>query len=174
MTDDQEPEVTRCGDLNAEDQDRLFRRYGLHLERVTNGSPIPGSFWGPPEAGLLGNRLYVRQDTPVHSMFHEAAHYICMDVGRRAVLDTDAGGEFEEEDAVCYLQILLADFLPGFSRGQMMQDMDAWGYTFRLGSASDWFHRDAEDAAQWLEVHGLIDRKAGPTWQLNQRIRPIT
>jgi hypothetical protein len=56
----------------------------------------------------------------------------------------------------------------------MMQDMDAWGYTFRLGSASDWFHRDAENAARWLEVHGLIDRNAGPTWQLNQRIRPIT
>jgi hypothetical protein len=107
-------------------------------------------------------------------MFHEAAHYICMDAGRRAALDTDAGGEFEEEDAVCYLQILLADFLPGFSREQMMKDMDAWGYTFRLGSASDWFHRDAENAARWLEVHGLIDRNAGPTWQLNQRIRPIT
>ena len=31
-------------------------------------------------------------------------------------------------------------------------DMDAWGYTFRLGSARAWFERDAEDAAAFLQA----------------------
>ena len=47
----------------------------------------------------------------------------------------DAGGDDAEENAVCYLQILWADALPGFGRERMFLDMDAWGYTFRLGSA---------------------------------------
>ena len=67
-----------------------------------------------------------------------------MDAGRRRGLDTDAGGDYDEENAVCYLQILLADELPGFGRARMMADMDAWGYSFRLGSAQAWFERDAE------------------------------
>ena len=54
----------------------------------------------------------MRDDTPVHSALHEACHYICMDKQRRNDLDTDAGGGYEEENGVCYLQILLADHLP--------------------------------------------------------------
>ena len=41
-------------------------------------------------AGLIGSRLFVRDDTPVHSLLHEGCHYICMDSARRARLDTDA------------------------------------------------------------------------------------
>jgi hypothetical protein len=40
---------------------------------------------------------------------------------------------------------------------QMCSDMDAWGYTFRLGSASAWFERDADDARRWLVAHRIID-----------------
>jgi len=47
-----------------------------------------------------------------------------------------------------------------------MQDMDAWGYSFRLGSTRTWFERDAEDASQWLLAHGLVDDRKQPTWTL--------
>lgn len=134
----------------------LLARYGLALELSPAGADIPGSYWGDSEAGLLGNRLYARPDTPVHSILHEACHYLCMDAERRAELHTDAGGSDTEENAVCYLQILLADELPGYSRERMFADMDAWGYSFRLGSARAWFEDDADDARQWLERRGLI------------------
>ena len=39
----------------------------------------------------------------------------------------------------------------------MCSDMDAWGYTFRLGSASAWFEHDADDARRWLVAHRIID-----------------
>ena len=61
---------------------------------------------------MRGNTLYVRADTPVHSLLHELSHYVCMTPERRAGLDRDAGGDDAEECAVCYLQILLADELP--------------------------------------------------------------
>jgi hypothetical protein len=87
-----------------------------------------------------------------------------MDGGRRDGLDTDAGGDYDEENAVCYLQILLADQLPGFGRERMLADMDAWGYSFRLGSARAWFERDAEDARTWLQRYGLITAGGEPTF----------
>lgn len=135
----------------------LLARFGIALVMVAEGSSIPGSYWGESEAGLIGNRLYVRHDTPVHSALHEACHFICMDETRRASLERDAGGDYDEENAVCYLQILLADELPGFPRARMCNDMDAWGYTFRLGSAQAWFDNDAQDARAWLCRRGLID-----------------
>lgn len=134
----------------------LLARHGLTVTSVGPGELIPGSYWGEPEAGLIGDRLYVRPDTPVHSALHEAAHWLCMDEPRRRLLDRDAGGDFAEEDAVCYLQILLAEQVPGMGRERMCADMDAWGYTFRLGSSARWFHQDAEDARQWLCQRGLI------------------
>ncbi len=130
---------------------------GLEPVAVATDAGIPGSYWGAPEAGLVGNRLYVRPDTPAHSALHEAAHFMCMDTRRRESLHTDAGGDFAEEDAVCYLQILLAESIPGMGRERMLADMDAWGYTFRLGSARRWFEEDAADAREWLEQRGLID-----------------
>ena len=50
----------------------------------------------------------------------------------------------------------------------MLRDMDAWGYTFRLGSAEAWFERDAADARQWLLAHGLIDAAGRPTFALRR------
>lgn len=141
----------------------LLARYGLVLHQVPDGEDIPGSFWGDEEAGLVGNRLLARPDTPVHSVLHESGHFICMDSRRRAGLDTDAGGDYDEENAVCFLQILLADALPGMGRERMFADMDAWGYSFRLGSARAWFEGDAEDARQWLVRHDIIDDDARPT-----------
>lgn len=144
----------------------LLSAYGLVCEPVAEGADIPGSFWGDSEAGLIGNRLILRADTPVHSALHEACHYICMSPQRREGLHTDAGGDYDEENAVCYLQILLAGELASVGRDKLMQDMDAWGYSFRLGSTRAWFEQDAEDARKWLLDCNLIsvnDRPLGRT-----------
>jgi len=148
----------------------LLHRYGLILTVVPPHAAIPGSYWGECEAGLIGSNIFVRLDTPVHSVLHEAAHFICMTAERRAGLDTDAGGDHAEENAVCYLQLLLADLLPNVGRDSLCGDMDEWGYTFRLGGAAAWFHNDAADARQWLLSHALIDSADGPT----QRCRETT
>jgi hypothetical protein len=79
----------------------LLSPYGLKLEWVTAATPIPGSYWGESEAGLIGDRLYLRHDTPLHSALHEAAHFVCMTASRREVLERDAGGDHSEENAVC-------------------------------------------------------------------------
>ncbi len=147
---------------------RVVARFGLELTEVADGHPIPGSFWGDSEAGLIGSRLFARPDTPLHSLLHETCHYICLDAARRSALHTDAGGNDAEENAVCYLQILLADEVPGFGRTRAFNDMDAWGYSFRLGSARAWFEADAEDARQWLRDHGLIDDLDRPTWAVRR------
>jgi hypothetical protein len=131
----------------------------------SQGREIAGSFWGDEEAGLIGDTLVARPDTPLHSILHECCHYICMDGQRREGLHTNAGGGYDEENAVCYLQILLAEEIPGFGRSRMMEDMDAWGYTFRLGSARAWFERDAEDARLWLQEHQLIDERNTPSFR---------
>jgi hypothetical protein len=144
----------------------LLARYGLELVVQAPGEPISGSFWGDPEAGVIGTTVYVRPDTPIHSLLHEAGHVICMDGERRARLERDAGGDALEESAVCYLQVLLADALAAVGRGRLMADMDAWGYSFRLGSTRAWFEQDADDAREFLVEHGLIDERVRPTWRL--------
>jgi hypothetical protein len=85
---------------------------------------------------------------------------------RRANLDRDAGGDDLEESAVCYLQILLADFLPGVGAERLMSDMNAWGYSFRLGSTRRWFEDDASDAREWLMQQGLVTPRGVPVFQL--------
>jgi hypothetical protein len=135
----------------------LLARYGLTLTLVAAGETIPGSYWGDSEAGLQGDILFARLDTPLHSVLHEAGHYVCMSPERRAGLDRDAGGDDIEESAVCYLQVLFADELPRVGRERLFTDMDAWGYSFRLGSTRAWFEGDAEDARAWLSQHGIID-----------------
>ncbi|HBG94502.1 MAG TPA: hypothetical protein DDY14_04065 [Chromatiaceae bacterium] len=146
----------------------LLRRFNLHCHRVGQGLMIPGSYWGAPEAGLVGNRLYIRNDTPLHSALHEGCHYICMDQPRRANLHTDAGGDDAEENAVCYLQITLADLLPGVDRLRLCKEMDAWGYSFRFGSAQAWYEQDADDALAWLIEHDILQSDGKPTWSLRQ------
>jgi len=155
--------VLRLSGLDRIAVAQLLDRYGLTLELVGSGQPIPGSYWGESEAGLRGDVLYARLDTPLHSVLHEAAHYVCMSPERRSGLDRDAGGDDTEECAVCYLQVLLAEQLPASSRDRAFADMDEWGYSFRLGSTRAWFERDADDARAWLAEHGLIDATGRPS-----------
>jgi hypothetical protein len=145
----------------------LLDRFGLELVLVTPETVIPGSFWGEREAGLMGSKIYARLDTPLHSVLHEGAHFVCMSPERRAGLDTDAGGDDAEESAVCYLQILLAQALR-FELVRICSDMDAWGYSFRLGSAARWFAEDAEDARAWLLGQGLIDAQGAVAYTLRR------
>ena len=143
----------------------LLKRFGLTLV-TTERREIPGSYWGDDEAGLVGDRLFARPDTPLHSILHEASHFICMDTARRAKLDTDAGGDDLEECAVCYFSILLSDRLSRLGRERMFVDMDRWGYSFRIGSARQWFEHDAQDAKQFLLDHELISSSGCPTYSL--------
>lgn len=152
--------------LPAQALQNLLHIYSIQVKSVANYEAVPGSFWGDSEAGLIKNSLYVRPETPVHSALHEACHYICLDPVRRNDLNTDAGGDYDEENAVCYLQILLAAKLSGCSADIIIRDMDSWGYTFRLGSALAWFQNDAEDAQQWLLKEQLIDQDNLPTGRL--------
>lgn len=142
---------------------RQLERYGLGMQMLPETAVIPGSYWGESEAGLQGDTLFARPDTPLHSVLHESAHYICMSPERRARLDRDAGGDDAEESAVCYLQVLLADTLPGVSRAAIFADMDEWGYSFRLGSSAAWFAQDAEDAHAWLLRAEVIDARGALT-----------
>lgn len=151
-----EPQVTRVADIAFEDAAALLARHALQLHHVADGAPIPGSYWGEPEAGIIASDVYVRNDTPVHSMLHEACHLIVLPPERRALVHTDATDSVPEEGATCYLQIVLAGQLPGVGSAQLMADMDAWGYTYRLGSTRAWFEQDAEDAKAWLIERGLL------------------
>lgn len=147
--------VLRVRDIGFDAPARLLGGYGLALVPVADGLPIPGSFWGDDEAGLIGTRVFARPATPVHSLLHEACHLIVMPPERRDAVHTDATDCDREEDATCCLQIILADELPGVGRDRLMADMDAWGYSFRLGSARAWFEHDAEDARAFLRERGL-------------------
>ena len=144
-------------DIAIADVANLLARYGLRLQLVDDNAPIPGSYWGEPEAGLVGHTVFARSDTPVHSLLHEAAHLVVLDPARRRDVHTDATDSIDEENAVCVLQTLLGDVLPGVGGQRVLADMDAWGYTFRLGSASAYVREDADDAWQWLQARGLVD-----------------
>jgi hypothetical protein len=158
--------VTRVGQLPRADIETFLARFELTPVWIDNDAPIPASYWGDPEAGIAGCEVFLRADTPVHSMLHETCHVVCMDEDRRNGLERDAGGDDLEESAVCYLQVLLADYLPGVGREVLMRDMDAWGYSFRLGSTERWFVDDADDARRWLLSHRLIDASGAPAFRL--------
>lgn len=147
-----EPEslVLRIRDVGWSCLEDLLHPAGLIIERVAEGSAIPGSHWGDEEAGLISHNLFARIDTPVHSVLHEASHWLLMSEQRRASLHTDAKGSAVEEMAVCYLQILLSDLLNNVGRERMFLDMDRWGYSFRAGTSQAWFEQDAEDALAYL------------------------
>ena len=162
------PEVLRLADADLAELSGLLAEFGLILSHCPENEPIPHSYWGEQEAGLKDNHLYARNDTPLHSILHEACHFICLDPARRQGLDTNAGSDEAEENAVCYLQILLADELREFGRERMFIDMDTWGYSFRLGSSKAWFEHDADDALCWLISHNLMDSRQPTSIQLRQ------
>jgi hypothetical protein len=152
----QQIDVLRFAAIDPDSVRVLLERYGLVLERVADGAPIPGSYWGDCEAGVIAHRVYARGDTPVHSLLHEACHLIVAPPDKRASIHTDASDSQTEEDATCYLQIVLADELIDVGSARIAADMDRWGYTFRLGSALAWFEHDAEDARAWLVERKLL------------------
>jgi len=142
--------VLTLADIGFETPRALLARYKLDLIQVENSEAIPGSFWGECEAGVIGHVVYARSDTPVHSLLHEAGHLIVLPEEKRAEVHTDATDSVAEEDAVCVLQAILGDELPGVGRERIWDDMDEWGYTFRLGSAKAYFKNDAANAFQFL------------------------
>lgn len=144
-------------DIGFDTARALLTRYRLTLIQVEDDKPIPGSFWGECEAGIIGNTVYARADTPVHSLLHEACHLIVLPEQKRMQVHTDATDSVAEENAVCILQALLGDQLPGVGRERIWADMDEWGYTFRLGSAQAYFENDAQDAWAFLQHLGLVN-----------------
>ena len=158
--------VLTIADLTPEPLAVLLAKFQLQLQLQADDEDIQGTFWGASEAGLVGTTVFVRSDTPVHSLLHEACHLICMTNERRAGLDRDAGGDDPEEAAVCYLQILLVDHVDGLGRDRLMRDMDSWGYSFRLGSTRQWFEKDAEDSHNWLIKYGIIAQYDNVTFHL--------
>jgi hypothetical protein len=159
--------MMRLATIDRAALERLLGRYGLAMRVLPRDAKIPGSYWGGSEAGLKGAELFAREDTPLHSILHEAAHFICMSAERRAALDRDAGGDDAEESAVCYLQVLMGETLPRVARQGLFADMDAWGYSFRLGCTHAWFDEDAQDARTWLMREGIV----GQTGTLTGRRR---
>ena len=160
--------VLTLSDIDRSHVAELLGGYGLQLVHVDDGAPIPGSYWGEPEAGLVGATVYARADTPVHSLLHEAAHLIVLPPERRAHVHTDATDSIAEEDAVCVLQSLLGDAIPGVGAARVFADMDAWGYTFRLGSARAYVEQDASEAWDWLHARGLVDAER------RELVEPVT
>jgi hypothetical protein len=160
IADDTSARVITLGEIDREFIELLARSYDLELIHVADDAAIPGSYWGEPEAGLIGSTIYARSDTPLHSVLHEMCHLIVIEPARRIAIHTNASTSQAEEDATCYLQIVLGDAIPSVGRERIQSDMDAWGYTFRLGSARAWFERDADDARDWLDARDLLP--AGP------------
>jgi len=160
--------VLAVADVDVQDLVSLLDRYTLELVVQQDDEPITGSFWGESEAGIVGKTVYVRGDTPIHSVLHESCHVICMSRDRRLQLNRDAGGDDLEEAAVCYLQVVLADYLRGVGRDRLMQDMDAWGYSFRLGSTREWFEHDSDDAREFLINQRLLAESSEPTFALRR------
>ncbi|WP_369930707.1 hypothetical protein [Xanthomonas sp. NCPPB 2632] len=147
--------VLRVGDIGFDEPRQRLLDFGLTLIEVADGEAIPGSFWGDTEAGIIGTTVYARADTPVHSLLHEACHLIVLPAQKRALVHTDATDSIEEEDATCYLQIVLGGQLPSVGSARIMEDMDRWGYTYRLGSTRAWFEQDAMEARAFLVERGL-------------------
>ncbi|MGI9232502.1 MAG: hypothetical protein ACR2RD_02630 [Woeseiaceae bacterium] len=166
MTAESTVDVLTVADAAIEELSDLLERYKLKLIIQGDGEAIQGSYWGEPEAGVIGTTIYARADTPLHSVLHESCHVICMTSERRAKLVRDAGGDDIEEAGVCYLQLVLSASLSRCGSERLMRDMDAWGYSFRLGNTKRWFLDDAEDARNFLINQNLLTAGGLPTFQL--------
>src|SRR3546814_11455545 len=106
-------EVLRLRDIAFADAAALLARYDLHLEHVPDDAPIPGSYWGESEAGLIGTTVHAPSDTPVHSLLHKACHLIVLSPDRRAAVHTDTPASAEEEDAVALRHAMPGEAHPG-------------------------------------------------------------
>ncbi|MDB6163306.1 MAG: hypothetical protein JWL98_738, partial [Xanthomonadaceae bacterium] len=56
-------DVLLLRDIAIADVTALLARYDLQLQVVPDGGPIPGSYWGEPEAGIISNVVHARADT---------------------------------------------------------------------------------------------------------------
>ena len=102
-----EPEVLRLRDVAGCDVVALLARYGLRFERVADGAPIPGSFWGESEAGLISSTVFARDDTPLHSLLHEACHLIVIPPEMSWRGDRKASGLVFDENVKCCMPLLV-------------------------------------------------------------------
>ena len=105
--------ILTIADIQLAQLQSVLGKYNLTVHLVDENQKITGSWFGEPEAGIIENNLYIRNDTPVHSALHEASHYICMAPERRDKLHTNAGGDYDEENGVCYLSLLLSNYIDG-------------------------------------------------------------
>lgn len=148
-------DVLRVADIGLDAPAALLARYGLRLHRVESDAAIPGSFWGEPEAGIIGCDVYVRDDTPVHSLLHEAGHLIVLPAENalRCIPTRPIRWKKKTPPVTCR-SCWPSNCLVWAAR--LMADMDSWGYTYRLGSTRAWFEQDAENARSWLDARGLL------------------
>src|SRR3546814_6062699 len=58
-------EVLRIADIGFAPCAALLTGFDLDLQAVADSERIPGSYWGECEAGLIGNTVYARADTPI-------------------------------------------------------------------------------------------------------------
>lgn len=65
-------------------------------------------------------------------------------------------------------KVLLVCDVQGVGCARLMLDMDAWGYSFRLGNTLEWLQNDAADAKKFLINHALLQEAGSPTFRLRQ------
>ncbi|MDB2544126.1 hypothetical protein N9X63_03545 [Woeseiaceae bacterium] len=58
------------GDFENKELNNLINKYHFKLKILADHETIPASFWGDPEAGLIGKTIFVKKITPLHSFFH--------------------------------------------------------------------------------------------------------
>jgi hypothetical protein len=61
---------------------------------------------------------------------------------------------------------LLADEVEGYDQEQLLNDIDAWGYSFRMVSAHRRFTHYAEEVQKWLIDHNILNIHGELTWNL--------
>ena len=107
---------------------------------------------------MIGATVYARADTPVHSLLHEAGHLIVLPPERRAAraYRRHRFGR-RRRRGLRAAGRCSATRCRASAATRVLADMDAWGYTFRLGSARAYVEHDAADAWRWLREHGLVD-----------------
>lgn len=128
----------------------LFVCFDLWFECVVDGELIFGSFWGDEEVGIIGIIVYVCGDMLVYLLLYEVCYLIVLLLECCVVVYIDVIDLIEEEDVICYLQIVLVDVFLGVGCDWLMVDMDVWGYLFWFGLICVWFEQDVENVCQFL------------------------